>query len=418
MMTEQEHFALKQLIKFHFFTSLAISLAASWGVTDLLMLKMDFDLARFGVVKGNMFLVPALTYFLVSGKMGKLGHEIRICQWSYFLRTALPIVLPFLALAGMNREALLWITAGIMAVGYTCAMFANNTLLKVMRSTLPPDQLNKQAVFLTCLLGLPGSLLCIPVTWFLTRIGDDPKVFLSWFAALQIAVTLFEYPAIRAIGKIKMPPPPETQKTVTFPFRSILKTELLMLFGLTLLHGFWMGLSATYFVVYLLKNYQLAPSSVLWIEAGLGAVALWAGPQFGKLVDRWGYALSLTACTALMSLTSLLWASNQNVTWIFFLFTLLVYNGNGGFLAGMLRQSECIASVRLPKPDVAEFSVGVGSLLFAIGSFSGCISAGKLYTALNGSLEQYFRWCAWGPVLIFTLSVTWYFLTRCTARKE
>ena len=167
-MTDQEHFALKQLIKFHFFTSLAISLAANWAVTDLLMLKMDFDLAKFGVVKGNMFLVPAVSYFLVSGFLGRLNKDIQICQWGYFLRVALPIVLPLLALTDIGKETLLWVTAGIMAVGYTCAMFANNTLLKIMQNTLPAGELNKRAVFLNSLLGVPGTLLCIPAVWFLT----------------------------------------------------------------------------------------------------------------------------------------------------------------------------------------------------------------------------------------------------------
>lgn len=59
-MSTQTPFILKQLIKFHLFTSLAISLASSWGVTDLLLLKMDFDLARFGIIKGNMFPVPVV----------------------------------------------------------------------------------------------------------------------------------------------------------------------------------------------------------------------------------------------------------------------------------------------------------------------------------------------------------------------
>ena len=417
-MTDQERFSLKQLIKFHLFTSLAISLAASWGVTDLLMLKMDFDLAKFGVVKGNMFLVPALTYFLISGRLGQWNKDVRICQWSYFLRCTLPVILPILALAGMNKELLLWITAGIMAVSYTCAMFANNTLLKIMRSTLPAGELNKQAVFLTCLLGLPGALLCIPVVWFLTRIGNDPKVFLTWFAVLQSAVVLFEYPAIRAIGRIEIPPPKPVEKKNTFPFRQVLTRELSMLFGLTVLHGVWMGLCATYFVVYLLKNYDLSPSSVLWIEAGLCSIGLFVGPYFGKLVDKWGYPLIVTACTGLMALTGFAWVSRPENTWLFILFVLLVYNGNGGFLAGMLRQSECIASVRLPKREYAEFSVGLGSLLFAIGTFTGCAFAGRLYTGLGGSLEQYFRWCVWGPAVMCILSAVWLLTARRNTVKE
>ena len=417
-MTDREQFALKQLIRFHIFTSLAISLAASWGVTDLLMLKMDFDLAKFGVVKGNMFLIPALTYFLISGRLGQLNKDIRICQWSYFLRCALPVILPLLALTGINRDLLLWITAGIMAISYTCAMFANNTLLKIMRSTLPAGELNKQAVFLTCLLGLPGALLCIPVIWFLTRIGNDPRVFLTWFAVLQTAAVLFEYPAIRAIGRIEMPPPTSVKKQKGFPFRQVLTRDLVMLFGLTVLHGVWMGLCATYFVVYLLKSYELSPSAVLWIEAGLYAVALFAGPYFGKLADRWGYPLTLTICTGVIVLMSFAWVNHPGNTWLFILFTLLVYNGNSGFLAGMLRQSECIASVRLPAKEYAECSVGLGSLLFAAGTFSGCFFAGRLYTALNGSLEQYFRWCVWGPAVMCIISAAWLITTRRNTIKE
>ena len=416
-MTDQEHFALKQLIKFHFFTSLAISLAANWAVTDLLMLKMDFDLAKFGVVKGNMFLVPAVSYFLVSGFLGRLNKDIQICQWGYFLRVALPIVLPLLALTDIGKETLLWVTAGIMAVGYTCAMFANNTLLKIMQNTLPAGELNKRAVFLNSLLGVPGALLCIPAVWFLTRAGSEPKVFLIWFAILQTTVVLFEYPAIRAIGKIKMPQLPIAAQNKAFPFRHVLTRNLCMLFSLTILHGIWMGLCATYFVVYLLKNDGISPSTIMWIEAGLSVFALLAGPCFGKLVDKWGYPLTMTACSALIAAVSFLWVRQFTFTPVLFLFCATVYNGNNGFLSSMLRQSEGLASVRLAPPACAEFSVGLGALLFALGTVAGCFFAGSLYTHLNGSLEEYFRWCARGPVIMFLLSAVWLAVARRSAMK-
>lgn len=416
-MSTQTPFILKQLIKFHLFTSLAISLAASWGVTDLLLLKMDFDLARFGIIKGNMFLVPAVTYFLFSGKLGRMGHEVQICQWSYFLRAALPVILPLLALAEVPKDALLWITAGIMAVTYTCAMFANNTLLKIMRSTLPPGELNRRAVFLTGLLGLPGALLCIPAIWFLTRVGEDPKVFLAWFALLQTAVVLFEYPAIRAIGKIPVPPTPVSGRKTAFPFRRIFTRDLGMLYGITLLHGIWMGLCATYFVVYLLKNKGFSPGNILWIDAGLCVLALLIGPSFGKLVDRWGYPLMLCCNTAVIAFCSFLWCSHPEGTVFLILFIVLVHNGNNGFLAGMLRQSEGIASVRLPEPEYAEFAVGFGALVFALGTFAGCSLAGKLYTCLDGILMEYFRCCTWGPVVMCVFSAVWLVMS-CRSPKE
>ena len=153
--------------------------------------------------------------------------------------------------------------------------------------------------------------------------------------------------ALRTVLSVKKSVKPVEKKN-TFPFRHVLTRELGMLFGLTVLHGVWMGLCATYFVVYLLKSYGLSPSAVLWIEAGLCTVALFAGPYFGKLADRWGYPLTLTVCTGLMVLIGFVWVNHPGNTWIFILYSLLIYNGNGGFLAGMLRQSECIASVRLP----------------------------------------------------------------------
>ena len=142
------------------------------------------------------------------------------------------------------------------------------------------------------------------------------------------------------------------------------------------------------------------------------------GPYFGKLVDKWGYPLIVTACTGLMVLTGFAWVSRPENTWLFILFVLLVYNGNGGFLAGMLRQSECIASVRLPKREYAEFSVGLGALLFAVGTFTGCAFAGRLYTGLGGSLEQYFRWCVWGPAVMCILSAVWLLTARRNTVKE
>lgn len=119
-------------------------LGANWVITDMILLRMNFDLSRFGVIKSSMFLLPALAYWAAAG----LAAEAELRP------SGLPLVLfcPGGSAAGMPAAALLTDDGRILFAvclivfsgGYTFALFANNSLLAIYKSALPAAEFNRR----------------------------------------------------------------------------------------------------------------------------------------------------------------------------------------------------------------------------------------------------------------------------------
>ena len=76
-MRRSSDYNFRRLAEFQALNAVAIALGANWVITDMILLRMNFDLSRFGVIKSSMFLLPALAYWAASGVI----LPGRFCRW-------------------------------------------------------------------------------------------------------------------------------------------------------------------------------------------------------------------------------------------------------------------------------------------------------------------------------------------------
>ena len=90
-MRRSSDYNFRRLAEFQALNAVAIALGANWVITDMILLRMNFDLSRFGVIKSSMFLLPALAYWAAAGLLRKLTAIVwsasgvilpgRFCRW-------------------------------------------------------------------------------------------------------------------------------------------------------------------------------------------------------------------------------------------------------------------------------------------------------------------------------------------------
>ena len=97
---------LKLLIRHAIAISLSIAVPCSWVITDLLLLNLKFDLTRFGAIKSSMFLVPAISYWLLANKLRDLSIAPAVCRWAYLIRIVVPLSLPLAVPKMLHASAL------------------------------------------------------------------------------------------------------------------------------------------------------------------------------------------------------------------------------------------------------------------------------------------------------------------------
>ena len=81
-MRRSSDYNFRRLAEFQALNAVAIALGANWVITDMILLRMNFDLSRFGVIKSSMFLLPALAYWAAAGLLRKLNCDRLVCLWS------------------------------------------------------------------------------------------------------------------------------------------------------------------------------------------------------------------------------------------------------------------------------------------------------------------------------------------------
>ena len=396
--------------------SLAISISSSWTITDLLLLNLQFDLTRFGMIKSSMFLLPAVSYLAATGLLKKLDRDLAVAAQAYLWRVLLPIILTVVAILCYNREVLLWTAVVIFSLSYSCAMFANNTLLKIYRRALSPEDFNRGSMFLPILMGIPAGVFCLGAVWLLNRFGSDRQTFLYCLLALQLFLLLFEFPGIRAIMAVRCPEAPETPAADspeaprrTRAWAIFRHPEMMRLLALMTTQGVWMGLVSTYFVVYLLKIRHWDPSILPCAELALWILAFLTASKVGRLAGRIGYMKVFAAGTLAIFAVQALWLTFWESTWMLIVFAVFIYNGNNGLLAVLCRGLEGTATTALAKPGLEELYIAAGTLVFSLGCFGGCLAAGHLFGAIGGEetarFIPYFRYTLILPPVMFLFTL-------------
>lgn len=392
-MTGNERF----LTIYQLLNAIAIAIGANWVVTDMILLHMKFDLALFGVVKSSMFLVPALAYWAAAGVLRKWNRDRLVCLWSYLGRILLPLALPIVAMATADREIRFGVSLAVFAGGYTLALFAKNSLLSLYRGALPPAEFNRNGLLLSALPGPVAMLTALPAVWLLGRIREEQ--FFPLLLIIHLLTLLPEIPAAAALLRVRVPERPRPD--------SLRFQEWLMPFGdgkfrpllvFSFLHAFWMGVPATYLVVFLLKIRDFPPFGIALIEFALSVAAVVGARLAGRLADRFGYAAVMAAGAAAITAVSILWVIYPAAALPLFLFLFCIENGNNGFVAVTLRNLEGCAAAALAAPGRINGYVAAFTLVQAVGCFIGCLFAGPLFALLPGNQMEQFH-------LLFAIAV-------------
>ena len=188
-----------RLYGYNFFTALAITIVANFIFLDKLLLRLEIDLSRFGVIKGSMYVASAFLYMVFTPQLQKNpgSSDKLICIWAYLFRAALPVLLPVIAMFTQHQEILTWSAVVLLSLGMTLAAFANNSLMSLYRLVLPEEHFNRRVGMMNLLISLPASLLALLMAYVLDRFeGADLYEFLIAFTVLQIICIFFEVPAM------------------------------------------------------------------------------------------------------------------------------------------------------------------------------------------------------------------------------
>ena len=396
-----------------FCIALAISVCANGVITDLLLLRLEFDLAKFGIIKSCMYLLPAISYFAATGFLSRLNKDLDVAAQAYLWRVILPIILTAAALLTRSQNFLLILAVVIFSLSFSCAMFANNTLLKIYRNAFSPSDFNRGCVLLTALLGFPGTLFCLLAIAILNRFSDSRQSFLLCLLVIQLFTLLFEYPGIKALKAVRFPPRTSAaeKKAPKAHISDIFRCRpLLELLFLSTLRGMWTGAVATYFVVYLLRSWNIKPQWVVSLEFTLTVITFFLSRKIGKLADRFGYLRVIRFCLIGIIIAQSLWLTAPDFWPFLLLFCLCAHSGQG--LLGLAGYSiENAWAAALAKAGQHELFIAARTLLLSLGSFLGCQLAGPLFTLLAGTETEkfisFFRWTLLLPVLmlIFTMKI-------------
>jgi len=378
---------IRRIAVFELFTSAAITLPASWVFTDLLLLRMRFDLALFGFIKSCMFLLPALIYWALIGVIRRSGRDEAFCRWGYFARITLPLLLPLTALLTQDPSTRMWMCVFVFSFGYSAAMIANNTVLAISKRAIEKEVFNRWSLLFVVMLALPAAAISLPTAWFLGRTGLTDGEFFLWFLAFEVLTGLLYIPAFCAMRNLDLEPEKLAVKS-PHPFLDRLepfrKKSFRPLLFLTLTQSLWLGLVSSYWVVYLIKAWHWNPGWIALTEVALCFCCLFSSLFFGRFADRHGYRncfMLLIGVMAACAAVSFAWWGTLPVL---ILFIIIIYNANNGLASNSMRSLTHSASVGLATQGNTEKYIAAHILVQAIGTFTGCCLAGWIFGLLSG----------------------------------
>ena len=399
-------------------TGIAMAIPASLCCADLLLLRMKFDHHLFGVIKSSMFFLPPLVYWICADALKKLDRNTEICRWSYLLRIIFPLFLPVTALLTDDPSARLWCCVGVFSLGFTSAMFANNTLMSLYRESVPEDRFNRESMFFNALLTVACLAASIPAVFMLNDPQLDDNGFFMRFLILELVSGLFYIPgfiALRNIKKVNQHDFRHTPCSLRDKLAPFADRRYLPLVTLNVLYSIWFGMVSCYWVIYLMTIRNWSAVSITIVEAVLSAAALFTSRIIGKTADQKGYG-RLSGCLIgsmliLAALHFAFWQSGILTVAVL----ILIHNANNGLVSGGARSLLTSAGVTFAPDSTRERYFGVFTLWQSLGCFAGCIAGGKFFEVLCGTQatnQDYRLYFACVNTLLLPLAAAGFFLKR------
>ena len=383
-MSIKENNSVKLLYYYNFYTSLAILICSSTVFIDKFLLKVNIDLSAFGIIKGLMYFLPAVSYLLLSPYLQKKQIDREVCMVGYLLRVALPCLLPILALLTSNTKILTAACMIILPISMMMATFANNSLMVIYRQAIPAETFNKCSNTMMMLLSLPGCLIGVPVALFMDVFDKSSvQTFCIIYAALSFICVLFEIPAIRAMKKVKLNTSSENIVKKRFNLHELISPYKDKNFSpvvwITFWHGVICGSFGAYLIVYLMLSREWKMSLIAILMGIIGLFAYTFLPYGGKLTDRYGFAkIFFVQAFLIFSMTALLCFCWNNLL-VLILFLFLVWDTATSIIGSWMSGTEIGATSKLAVKGRENYYVSAYNLCRSGGLFLGSFLAMPLY---------------------------------------
>ena len=411
-----------RLYGYNFFTALAITIVANFIFLDKLLLRLEIDLSRFGVIKGSMYVASAFLYMVFTPQLQKNpgSSDKLICIWAYLFRAALPALLPVIAMFTQHQEILTWSAVVLLSLGMTLAAFANNSLMSLYRLVLPEEHFNRRVGMMNLLISLPASLLALLMAYVLDRFeGADLYEFLIAFTVLQIICIFFEVPAMLLMKRLELPVSllkHHSSHALGDLWKPWLDREYVPVMLLVLFHGLVAGAWGVYLNVYLMKELDFSMSVLSLITLVLSLLLTSTLPWSGLITDRIGYRRMFLILSISCLAGGLLFCSFPGKLWVLIPFAVLLWDGmislaGGSFGYGLYAAGSKLARSELTTCYISAFGVCRNGGIF-LGALLGSLVFGLLATHYQGS--ELFYWYFWSilplSVLLLIVSAVYRFM--------
>ncbi|MBQ9502684.1 MAG: hypothetical protein IJU70_11050 [Lentisphaeria bacterium] len=191
------------LLRLNFFLGIGLGVVSTAELFDLLYLRMGFDLSWFGVIRGSMFLLPALSYFAAAPLLKGTRRSREIVQWSFLVRIAAAVLIPLAALYTKNRHGLLAAASLCTSVAFVAAVFGSNTLMMLYRQLLPEEEFNRRNAVITAIFNIvPGLVGLLGAGVLSLASGLADREFYMLFILLETGTGIFELALFRINKKL------------------------------------------------------------------------------------------------------------------------------------------------------------------------------------------------------------------------
>jgi len=392
----------KLLLRVNLCLAIGLGVVASSCISDLLYLRMHFNLTWFGWIRSSMFFVPALSYFVVAPLISGTHYSREIVQWSYLIRIGVATLCPLTALLTSNPFIRLVGVLLSTTICFVAAAFANNTLMILYRQLLPGDDFNRRNATISATLNIGASVVSLLAAGVISLANDFTDRNFYWLVfGLEAFTGIFELGVFRLNRKLKMRyQTVAVSRSATFSgrfrqaFIGLRSPEYRRFIVISATACFFASLIGTYIAPYLYTVHNASAFVVALIANGAVFGCGYGGIWLGKLCDHIGYLRFFRYGSFIVILMTWAFGCFGGHIWMLILFLLLIFDGTNGLLAGSMAILRGAAAAKLVPAVGGESYVALYSMVTMLSSFIGSIVSGWIYyfcqNATDGNVSQAF----------------------------
>jgi len=285
---------IRRLYLFHFFNSIALAVVGIFLFWDKFFLRLGFNMAEFGLIKGLAAFIPMGINLVVSPLVLRLRRDREAVALAYLVRVTLPFLMLGVPYLTEDKTLRVAACAAILVATMIFPMIANNSLYVLCKRLLPADRLGKHMGWITSIWNAPCALLGIVCCRYLDGFANAPTdEFVGALFRICVATTVFQLPASWIALRLSRPQlPQDATRETGYRFRAIMDPFQDPNFRV-FLSGIFMvaAMSATvasFVNPYLLQIRGLTLSQISVITAAISLAGFLFRPLWGRMADRVG----------------------------------------------------------------------------------------------------------------------------------